>query len=81
MMKTINKCVLPIGGFSTAGNRQNSSVTGSSKVDKAGFVALAADLKDKTVRFHIPVEKLAEIKGKLISLYLIFFELLYSIYN
>jgi hypothetical protein len=81
MMKTLNKCVLRIGGFFTAGNRQHSSVNSGSKVGKAGFMIWEMNLKDKTFRFHIPVKSLSKIKGKLISLYLIFFELFYAIYN
>ncbi|WP_426667417.1 hypothetical protein ACPPVU_15440 [Mucilaginibacter sp. McL0603] len=81
MMKTLNKCVPPIGVSFTTGKGQNSFINSSSKVGKAGFMAWEANLENKTFRFHIPVERRLEIKGKLISLYLIFFELLYAIYN
>jgi hypothetical protein len=81
MMKTLNKCVLPLGGFFTAGKRQNSFINSGSKVGKTGFMVSEANLKKKAFWFHIPVERLPEIKGKLISLYLIFFEFFYAIYN
>jgi hypothetical protein len=81
MMKTLNKCVLSIGGFFTTGKRQNSFINNGSKVSKSGFMAWEANLKNKTFQFHIPIERLPKIKGKLIFLYLNFIELFYAIYK
>ena len=83
-MKTLKKYILSItaiGGFFTVKKRQNSIINNGSKVSEAGFMEREVPLKDKPFQFPVSVARLPEIKGKLISLYLIFFELFSAIYK